>query len=47
MGLVNGWNKVELNLAKASAVVNLQAINFLRYHHTNITGQAQSAVTNH
>jgi hypothetical protein len=34
--LNNGWNKVELSLSKAGNDVNLQAITFLRFYHTNI-----------
>jgi hypothetical protein len=36
--LNNGWNKVELSLSKAGNDVNLQAITFLRFYHTNIQG---------
>lgn len=36
--LNNGWNKVELSLSKAGNDVNIQAINFLRFYHTNIQG---------
>lgn len=38
MNLFNGWNKVELSLKKAGGDVNLNAINFLRWYHTGLTG---------
>ena len=34
--LNNGWNKVELSLAKAGADVNLSAVNFIRFYHLDI-----------
>ena len=37
-GLVSGWNRVELSLAKANPTVDLQAVNFIRFYHTNILG---------
>jgi hypothetical protein len=36
--LNNGWNKVELSLSKTGNDVNLQAITFLRFYHTDIQG---------
>jgi hypothetical protein len=44
--LNNGWNKVELSLSKAGNDVNLQAITFLRFYHTNIQGSVVFKIDN-
>lgn len=46
MQLFNGWNKVELSLAKAGSSVDLKAINFLRWYHTGLTGPVQLKIDN-
>jgi hypothetical protein len=38
MGLNNGWNKVELSLAKAGNDVDLSALTFIRMYHTDLQG---------
>jgi hypothetical protein len=45
-GLNNGWNKVELSLSKAGNDVNIQAITFLRFYHTNIQGSVVFKIDN-
>jgi hypothetical protein len=41
LGLVNGWNKLELKLSNATATggnINLRAINFIRIYHVEFRG---------
>ncbi len=46
MNLFNGWNKVELSLAKAGDDVDLSAINFLRLYDVGLTGSIDIKIDN-